>query len=143
MLAGHIRPLTVLRAGMTITGVGAGINDLTSLAATAEMAPTAKRGKYVAILIFTILPFCPSVLYGQLIAFYSTWRYVGLFCALWASIGLVVTATFYFPPPRVNSMGISRHDMICQIDWVGGLLSISGMVIFLAGLLWGGYQVKT
>jgi len=48
---------------MVIAGIGAGISELTALAATSEMAPTAKRGKYVAILVFTILPFCPSVLW--------------------------------------------------------------------------------
>lgn len=32
------------------------------------MAPTRKRGAYVAVLIFTILPFVPSGVYAQLIA---------------------------------------------------------------------------
>ncbi|KUJ23270.1 MFS multidrug transporter-like protein [Mollisia scopiformis] len=129
-------------AGMAIAGAGAGINELTALAATSELAPTAKRGKYVAVLIFTIIPFCPSVLWGQLIAYHSTWRYVGLFCALWAFIGLVMTAIFYFPPPRVNSTGLSRREIISQIDFVGGFLSIVGIILFIAGLLWGGYQYK-
>jgi hypothetical protein len=127
---------------MALAGVGAGINELTALAATSELAPTAKRGKYVAVLIFTILPFCPSVLWGQLIAYHGSWRWVGLFCGLWAFIGLVMTAVFYFPPPRVNSTGLSRREVIGQIDFVGGFLSIVGMILFVAGLLWGGYQYK-
>jgi len=53
---------------MTIVGAGAGIAELTALAVTSELAPTAKRGKYVAVLIFTIVPFVPSGLYAQLIA---------------------------------------------------------------------------
>lgn len=126
---------------MAIAGAGAGINELTALAATSELAPTRKRGKYVAVLIFTILPFCPSVLWGQLIASHSSWRYVGLFCALWAFIGLVMTAIFYFPPPRVNSQGLTNKEIIAQIDFVGGFLSIVGIILFVAGLLWGGYQV--
>ncbi|RQM06524.1 hypothetical protein DH86_00003240 [Scytalidium sp. 3C] len=129
-------------AGMALAGIGAGINELTALAATSELAPTSKRGKYVAVLIFTILPFCPSVLWGQLIAAHSTWRYVGLFCALWAFIGLVITAVFYFPPPRVNSSGLTRREVIQQIDFVGGFLSVSGFIVFEAGILWGGYQYK-
>ena len=127
-------------AGMALAGIGAGINELTALAATSELAPTAKRGKYVAVLIFTILPFCPSVLWAQLIAYHSTWRYIGLFCGVWAFIGLVMTAIFYFPPPRVNSTGLSNREIISRIDFVGGFLSISGMILFIAGLLWGGYQ---
>ena len=79
--------MNVFIGGMVFAGIGAGINELTALAATSELAPTAKRGKYVAILIFTILPFCPSVLWGQLIAAHSSWRWVGALCAIWAFIG--------------------------------------------------------
>ncbi|KAI9642085.1 hypothetical protein NHQ30_009956 [Ciborinia camelliae] len=132
--------MNIFIGGMAIAGAGAGINELTALAATSELAPTAKRGKYVAVLIFTILPFCPSVLWGQLIASHSSWRYVGLFCGLWAFVGFVVTAIFYFPPPRVNSTGLSRREVISRIDFVGGFLSIAGLILFVAGLLWGGYQ---
>ncbi|PNS14855.1 hypothetical protein CAC42_2084 [Sphaceloma murrayae] len=126
--------------GMVISGAGAGINELTALAATSEMAPTRKRGKYVAILVFTIAPFCPSVLYGQLIAQYSSWRYVGLVCGGWAAIGVLMTAIFYHPPPRPNSAGLSKMQVLKQIDYLGGLLSIGGLVLFMAGILWGGYQ---
>ncbi|KAF4985162.1 hypothetical protein F66182_16963 [Fusarium sp. NRRL 66182] len=129
--------------GMTISGAGAGINELTALAATAEMAPTKKRGKYVAILVFSILTFCPSVLWAQLIAYYSSWRYVGALCAAWNGVGLLMTMFFYFPPRRVNSKGLSRAQIISKIDYVGGFLSISGMVLFLAGLQWGGYQLHS
>jgi hypothetical protein len=128
---------------MTFAGIGAGINELTALAATSELAPTAKRGKYVAVLVFTIIPFCPSVLWAQLIAYHSTWRYCGLICGIWAFIGLVLTAIFYFPPPRVNSQGLTRREIIQQIDYVGGFLSIPGMLLFMMGMQWGGYQVSS
>ncbi|KAH2657656.1 hypothetical protein KXW90_002662 [Aspergillus fumigatus] len=128
------------KAGMAIAGAGAGVNELTALAATSEMAPTSQRGKYVAILIFTIVPFCPSVLWAQLIAAHSGWRYVGAFCGAWGGFGLLATVFFYFPPPRVNSQGLSRKEVIRRIDFVGGLLSITGLILFLAGMQWGGYQ---
>ena len=87
------------------------------------------------MLVFTIVPFTPSVLYAQLIARHtSSWRWVGLFCALWASVGLFATAFFYFPPPRVNSLGLTRREIVRQIDFVGGLLSIGGIICFLMGL---------
>jgi len=127
---------------MTLAGVGAGINELTALAATSELAPTRKRGKYVAVLIFTIVPFCPSVLWGQLIASHAGWRYCGALCGAWAAVGLFMTLFFYFPPPRVNSKGLTNKEIISQIDIVGGILSISGMILFMAGLQWGGYQVS-
>jgi MFS family permease len=119
---------------MVFAGIGAGINELTALAATSELAPTAKRGKYIAILVFTIIPFCPSVLWGQLIAYHSTWRWLGFICGLWNFIGLAITAGFYFPPPRVNSQGLSQKEILAQIDYIGGLLSIGGMLLFMMGL---------
>lgn len=127
---------------MALAGSGAGINELTALAVASELAPTSKRGTYVAVLVFSIVPFCPSVLWAQLIASHSSWRYVGLFCAVWAFVGLVITAIFYFPPPRVNSSGLSNWEIVGQIDFIGGFLSTSGMILFLAGLLWGGYMVN-
>lgn len=120
--------------GMTFAGIGAGINELTALAVTSELAPTSQRGKYVSVLVFTIIPFCPSVLWGQLISFHSSWRWIGLFCGLWAFIGLLMTLIFYFPPPRVNSQGLSRREVLLQIDYIGGMLSISGMVSLLSPL---------
>lgn len=126
---------------MAISGAGAGINELTALAVTAELAPTRQRGKYVALLVFTIIPFCPSVLWAQLIASRSGWRYCGALCGAWAAVGLVMTLAFYFPPPRVNSQGLSRMQVLKQIDYVGGFLSVCGLILFMAGLQWGGYQV--
>lgn len=127
---------------MALAGVGAGINELTALAVTSELAPTRKRGKYVAILVFTIIPFCPSVLWAQLIASRHGWRYCGALCGAWAAFGFLMTLMFYFPPPRVNSQGLSRAEVIKQIDFVGGFLSVAGMLLFMAGLQWGGYQVS-
>lgn len=127
---------------MAIAGAGAGVNELTALAATSEMAPTRKRGVYVAVLIFTILPFCPSVLWAQLIAAHSSWRYVGAFCGAWSGFGLLITVLFYKPPPRTNSVGLSRREVISRIDFFGGFLSIVGLILFMAGMQWGGYMVS-
>ena len=125
---------------MSIAGAGAGINELTALAVTSELAPTRKRGKYVAILVFTIIPFCPSVLWAQLIASHSSWRYCGALCGAWAAVGLIMTIIFYFPPPRINSQGLTRREIVSQIDFVGGALSIPGMLLFMMAMQWGGYQ---
>ncbi|KAG8528657.1 uncharacterized protein KY384_006344 [Bacidia gigantensis] len=132
--------MNIFIAGFALAGAGAGINELTALAVTSELAPTRKRGQYVAILVFTIIPFCPSVLWAQLIASHAGWRYCGALCGGWAAVGLLMTLIFYFPPPRVNSDGLSRLQVLKKIDYLGGFLSISGMISFLAGLQWGGYQ---
>jgi MFS family permease len=128
---------------MALAGAGAGISELTALAATSELAPTAKRGTYIALMISSLLLFCPSTLWAQLISTHSSWRFVGLLSALWSFIGFLLVTVFYFPPPRVNSLGLSRRDIITQIDIVGGMLSISGIILFIGGLVWGGNQVYT
>lgn len=128
-------------AGMVISGVGAGISELTALAGTAELAPTSKRGTYVAVLIATIFPFCPSVMWAQLISAYASWRYIGILTAGWSFLGLLCVLFFYFPPPRVNSLGLSTSEIVERIDFLGGFLSVAGVVLFVAGMLWGGYQV--
>ncbi len=43
-----------------------------------------------------------------------------------------MTAVFYFPPPRVNSTGMSRKEILAQIDYIGGILSVVGMILFMA-----------
>jgi hypothetical protein len=37
---------------------------------------------------------------------------------------------------------MSRKEVLAQIDFVGGFLSITGMILFMAGMQWGGYQVS-
>ncbi|KAL9055720.1 MAG: hypothetical protein Q9162_003356 [Coniocarpon cinnabarinum] len=123
--------------GMTIAGAGAGINELTAIAGTAELVPTAKRGPMVGLVVFSIVPFCPSIMYAQLITKASSWRYVGLLCGVWAFVGLVTTIVFYFPPKRLNSEGYSKKKIAGRIDYVGGLLSISGVLLFTMGLQFG------
>ncbi|PIB02360.1 putative HC-toxin efflux carrier TOXA [Cercospora beticola] len=140
IICSTVHDMNYFICGMVFAGVGAGINELTALAATSELAPTSKRGKYVAVLIFSILPFLPSVLYGQLIAYYADWRWLGLICGLWAFIGLVMVVVFYHPPPRVNSQGMTTREVLRQIDYVGGILSVGGMLMFMMGMQWGGYQ---
>lgn len=141
-VASTAKTMNIFICGMTLAGVGAGICELTSLAVTSELAPTRARGKYVAVLVFTIIPFCPSVLWGQLIAAHAGWRYIGAFAGSWAAVGFFGVLFFYFPPPRPNSRGLTKKQIIREIDFVGGLLSVAGMILFLAGLQWGGYQYK-
>jgi len=45
---------------------------------------------------------------------------------------------FYNPPPRPNSLGLSKRQILARIDFLGGFLSIAGFSLFLIGLQWGG-----
>ncbi|KAF2675367.1 putative MFS drug efflux pump [Microthyrium microscopicum] len=127
-------------AGMCLCGAGAGLCELTAIAVTSELAPTRKRGLYVAILTFTILPFCPSVFWAQQISYYGSWRYIGLICGIISFLGLVLVALFYHPPPRHVTVGLSRKEVLRRVDFIGGFLLLGGLLLFMAAVQWGGYQ---
>lgn len=128
---------------MAITGVGTGVNELTALAGTAELVPLSHRGYYIAGMVLTVLPFMPSAMYAQLIASRATWRYISVVTSVWAFVGLVATAFFYFPPPRARVQGWKEKiTLLWRTDFVGGLLSVVGLAGFEAGILMGGYQVS-
>lgn len=132
--------MNVFIGGMVFLGVGAGILELISLAVVGESAPTQKRGLYVGLIILTIVPYCPSVLWAQLVTHYGSWRWIGLWCAGWNLVGGILTAFFYWPPKRRNAKGLTRWDMAKRIDVTGGITSTAALTLFLMGLTWAGYQ---
>ncbi|KAL2198723.1 fungal trichothecene efflux pump [Corynascus similis CBS 632.67] len=141
VICGAARQMDMFIAGMTITGIGTGINEMTSLAGTAELVPLSHRGYYIAGMVLTIFPFLPSAMYAQLIASRSTWRYISVVTSVWAFLGLVATVLFYFPPSRARLRGWKgKVDLLKRTDFVGGLLSIIGLTGFEVGILAGGYQ---
>jgi hypothetical protein len=62
---------------------------------------------------------------------------VGIIVCVWNGIGFFLTVFFYHPPPRVNSKGKTKAEILREIDFIGGFLSISGMILFMAGMQWG------
>jgi MFS family permease len=124
-------------AGQVLMGFGAVIQELLAIAVASEIVPTAKRPMYAALILCAILPWSPGTLYANFIAS-ASWRWVGCALAIWFSITLVIIFVFYRPPPRVNSMGLSKKDLVKRIDFVGGFLITAGLVLFLVGLNYGG-----
>jgi MFS family permease len=123
------------------SGIGAGLNELIALAGTGEVVPVKDRGKYVGLVVFTILPFCPSVLYAQLIAQSSSWRYNGVLVGVWNFVGLLLVIFAYKDPSRLTEEYTARH-VLRQVDYIGGILSTVGVTCFMMGLQWGASQVS-
>lgn len=123
------------------SGLGAGLNELIALAGTAEMVPVAKRGTYVGLVVLSILPFCPAVIYAQLIAEASNWRYNGIFVCIWNFLGLIFVWFFYKDPPKPANV-LSKKEILKQVDYIGGILSIGGVLCFMMGMQWGAEQVS-
>ena len=128
-------------AGQVFSGMGAGLNELIALAGTAELVPVAKRGTYVGAVVFTILPFCPAVLWAQLIARASSWRYVGIVVAVWNLVGLLLVVFAYRDPAR-NAPARNKMAILREVDWFGGFLSTAGIVLFMTGMQWGARQYE-
>merc|ERR1711959_773606 len=131
--------MNVAIGGQVISGLGAGLNELIALAGTAELVPTRKRGSYVGAVVFTILPFCPSVLWAQLIAKASVWRYVGALIAAWNAVGLILLIVGYKDPVRLTPVR-PKKEILKEVDWIGGFLSTAGVTMFMAGMQWGASQ---
>ncbi|KAF1970253.1 MFS general substrate transporter [Bimuria novae-zelandiae CBS 107.79] len=127
--------MNVAIAGSMFSGIGAGLNELIALAGTAEVVPIKDRGKYVGLVVLTILLFCPSVLYAQLIAKSSSWRYDGILVGVWNFVGLLLCVYCYHDPSRLTTEYTAR-DVLRQVDYIGGFLSTAG-VTHLRWYPWG------
>lgn len=124
-------------AGQTLLGFGAITQELLAIAVAAEIVPTAKRPLYSALILCAIIPWSPGTLYANWIAD-SSWRWIGCVVAIWNVLSFAVVAFYYRPPPRVNSLGLTRREMVRRIDFVGGFLITVSLVFILVGINWGG-----
>lgn len=97
---------------------------------------------YVGLVVFTILPFCPSPLWAQLIARASNWRYVGILVGVWNFIGLLLVVFIYKDPAARYNKKRPAKDILKEVDYVGGVLSIIGITCFMMGMQWGAEQVS-
>ncbi|KIY02373.1 uncharacterized protein Z520_02511 [Fonsecaea multimorphosa CBS 102226] len=123
---------------MCFAGAGASIGELTAVAGTAELVPIKKRGIYLSIVTASILPFAPYLLYAQLLAKHATWRWGMWLCVIWNAVWFTGIAITYFPKSQTRARGVSRRAALKRIDYIGGLLSIIGLVLFLIALQAGG-----
>ncbi|KAK5090250.1 hypothetical protein LTR05_000421 [Lithohypha guttulata] len=126
--------------GMCLAGAGAAVGELTALAGTSELVPVSKRGLYLAFVTFSILPFCPYLMYSELLGHYHTWRYSIWICLIWNALAWIGIAVFYFPESQTRAHGRSTSDLLKKIDYLGGSLSIAGLTLFLVAMQAGGYS---
>ncbi|ORX96497.1 fungal trichothecene efflux pump [Clohesyomyces aquaticus] len=129
-------------AGMAISGMGAAIGELTGLAGLAEVVPVKYRGYSLALVTAFVVPFCPYLMYVELWSHTTTgqgWRWgpwVALIYNAIVGLGLCFT---YFPHHHVRVEGFSYRAILKRIDYIGGILSIMGLTLFLVALQAGGY----
>ncbi|KAK0656487.1 fungal trichothecene efflux pump [Cercophora newfieldiana] len=144
VICGFAHNMEAFIGGMAMTGVGTGINELTVIAGTSELVPISQRGYYLAAVTLTVTPYIPSVMYAQLIASKSTWRFIAVLTSGSALIAFAMTFMFYSPPvppaARRHSTMSQRMTIVKNMDLFGGFLSIAGLSLLEAGILGGGYN---
>jgi predicted MFS family arabinose efflux permease len=116
-------------AGMALSGAGAAVCELTALAGISDIVPVSKRGVSLALVVGSILPFTPYVMYAQLLSTHSTWRWTMWICLIYNAIVFVGLATTYFPKSHPRMEGFSKLMILKQIDYVGAGLSVVGITI--------------
>ena len=125
---------------MCLAGGGAAICELTALAGVSELVPVKKRGFYLAIVTFSIIPFCPYLMYSELLGTYHTWRVSIWICMGWNAVSWIGILVFYWPTSQTRAHGKPLGEIVKKIDFLGAFLSITGLVLFLVAMQAGGYS---
>ena len=125
--------------GMALSGVGAGIGELTGLAGLAECVPVRARGYSISILTAFVVVFTPYIFYCQLLGTYATWRWTAWISLIYNGITGLGLLAFYHPHQHPRAAGYTKRDILKKIDYVGGALSIIGLTLILVALQSGGY----
>jgi len=150
LLVGLAKRMDVAIGGCAVVGVGAALAELIASAGVMEIVPVNKRGKYVGVLFLLYIPVMGCSAFGicirtssrlnlaQLYSQYS-WRWGAWISIILCAMNFILIFAFYYPPPRPNSLGLSKIEILKRIDFLGGFLSLSGFAIFLMGIQWAGY----
>ncbi|KAH7121924.1 trichothecene efflux pump [Dactylonectria estremocensis] len=110
-----------------------------------ELVPNKWRGPVTSLVFLSSMPFA---VFGPVIAraFFentsSRWRWSYFLGSILGAISLALYFFFYHPPEysQLHVNGKSKWQMTKDLDFIGIILYISGCVLFLIGLSWGGTQ---
>ena len=80
-----------------------------------------------------------AVLLGNVFAVRATWRWTFYIAIIYAALGLIGTALFYFPPSRPQQGDSrTRWEQLKQLDYVALFLFTGSLSAFLLGISWAG-----
>ncbi|KFH46505.1 putative MFS-type transporter -like protein [Hapsidospora chrysogenum ATCC 11550] len=141
ILGGTARNVAMLIVGNGCNGLAAA-GQLSFGIVLGELVPNKQRGPIVTLVFLSSLPFA---VFGPVIArslienTSEGWRwsfYIGIILNF---ITLVLYQFLYHPPTFEQlHVGKTRLQQTKELDWIGIFLYISGCVLFLIGLSWGG-----
>ena len=93
--------------------------------------------------LLTCVASSPYVMYSELFSTRGanpTWRWGAWISLIYNAITLVGLALFYFPHAHVRADNMRFSQVAKRIDYVGGVLSITGLALVLVALQAGGYD---
>src|SRR5271154_2078248 len=92
---------------------------------------------YCAFLLWRQLPLTVIIflirflILAQMYSVSQTWRWSAWIPLTLAGVSFVMILFTYHPPPRVNSLDYNRTQLLGRVDYLGGLLSMSGIALFM------------
>lgn len=129
--------MNTIIVGRVLQGLGGGGIDVLTEVILADMTTLQERSTYLGLMgipsaIGNILG--PSV--GALFASYASWRWIG-----WVNLPILGVATpllFFFLNLRRVKLDASLGGNLARLDWIGMMLMIIGITIFVLPLSWAG-----
>ncbi|KAJ5727637.1 MFS transporter [Penicillium malachiteum] len=123
--------------GRVLQGFGGGGIDVLSEVILADMTTLQERSKYLGLMgipsaIGNILGPCVGALFST----YASWRWIG-----WMNLPFLGAATpllFFFLKLRPFKLDASLGGNVARLDWIGMMLLIIGITIFVLPLSWAG-----
>lgn len=109
--------------------------------ALAELIPNKWRGYNNALLFFMAIPFSTfgPIIARNFIATSQGWRWSYYVNLILTGLAIILSLIFYHPPifEQLHTRA-SKRKVLKDLDYVGILLFVAGLVLFLIGLSWGG-----
>ncbi|KAK4551369.1 hypothetical protein LTR86_011210 [Recurvomyces mirabilis] len=110
--------------------------------ALAELIPNTWRGYNNALLFFMAVPFSvfgPAMARRFVISDVHGWRWSYYINLILTGLAIILALVFYHPPvfEQLHTRA-TRRKVLKDLDYLGILLFVAGLALFLIGLSWGG-----
>jgi MFS family permease len=141
VVAATAQSVNILIAGMTFIGLGAS-TQVSYFYVIAELVPSQYRFLGNSVGYIFAIPggaVSPALAHACILHTRPGWRALFYIILGFNSAALICWILFYHPPDFQMKHGDSRRrDYMRNFDYIGTVLLVSGLLLFLLGLQWGG-----
>lgn len=139
-VVGTAHDMSVAVGGMAMAGAGSGIAQVIGIAGVMEVVPVKMRARFLCTIYLLFSPMAPAPAYAVIYSVTSSWRWSAWISIAIAGVSFLLVVATYHPPARSTVGELSKKETAGRIDYLGGLLSVSGIAVFLMGLQFAGYN---